>query len=69
VRWLHPRVLGTAVGGLIVLTNGRTLLNTIGVEGNPQIGAYLALIGIWCLAIVVVVRGVRLERHQTAAAV
>ena len=68
VRWLHPRVLGTAVGGLIVLTNGRTLLNTIGVEGNPQIGAYLALIGIWCLAIVVVVRGVRLERRQMAAA-
>ena len=68
VRWLHPRVLGTAVGGLIVLTNGRTLLNTIGVEGNPQIGAYVALIGIWCLAIVVVVRGVRVERRQTAAA-
>jgi hypothetical protein len=68
VRWLHPRVLGTAVGGLIVLTNGRTLLNTIGVEGNPQIGAYMALIGIWFLAIVVVVRGVRVERRQTAAA-
>ena len=68
VRWLHPRVLGTAVGGLIVLTNGRTLLNTIGVEGNPQIGAYVALIGIWCLAIVVVVCGVRVERRQTAAA-
>jgi hypothetical protein len=68
VRWLHPRVLGTAVGGLIVLTNGRTLLNTIGVEGNPQIGAYMALIGIWFLAIVVVVRGVRVERRQMAAA-
>ena len=68
VRWLHPRVLGTAVGGLIVLTNGRTLLNTIGVDGNPQIGAYLALIGIWFLAIVVVVRGVRVERRQMAAA-
>jgi uncharacterized membrane protein YfcA len=68
VRWLHPRVLGTAVGGLIVLTNGRTLLNTIGVDGNPQIGAYLALIGIWFLAIVVVVRGVRVERRQMATA-
>ena len=68
VRWLHPRVLGTAVGGMIVLTNGRTLLNTIGVDGNPQIGAYLALIGIWFLAIVVVVRGVRVERRQMAAA-
>jgi uncharacterized membrane protein YfcA len=66
VRWLHPRILGTAVGGLIVLTNGRTLLNTIGVEGNPQIGAYVALIAIWCVAIAVVVRGVRLERRQMA---
>jgi hypothetical protein len=69
VRWLHPRILGAAVGGLIVLTNGRTLLNTIGVEGNPQIGAYMTLIAIWCVAIVVVVRAIRLERRQTAAAV
>jgi len=62
------RILGAAVGGLIVLTNGRTLVNTIGLEGNPQIAAYIALIAIWCLAIAVVVRGVRLERRQTVAA-
>jgi hypothetical protein len=68
VRWLHPRVLGTAVGGLIVLTNGRTLLTMIGVDGNPQIGAYLTLIAIWCVAIVIAVRGIRLERRQMAAA-
>ena len=68
MRWLHPRILGAAVGGLIVLTNGRTLLNTNGVEGNPQIAAYLAIIAIWCVAIAVVVRGIRLERRQTAAA-
>ena len=42
------RILGAAVGGLIVLTNGRTLVNTIGLEGNPQIAAYVALIAIWC---------------------
>jgi uncharacterized protein len=68
VRWLHPRVLGTAVGGLIVLTNGRTLLNTIGVEGNPQIATYVGLVAIWAAAIAVVVRGIRLERRQTAVA-
>jgi len=68
VRWLHPRVLGAAVGGLIVLTNGRTLVNTIGLQGNPQIVAYIALIAVWCVAIAVVVRGVRLERRQTVAA-
>jgi uncharacterized protein len=68
VRWLHPRVLGTAVGGLIVLTNGRTLLNTIGVEGNPQIATYVGLVAIWAVAIAVVVRGIRLDRRQTAVA-
>jgi uncharacterized protein len=68
VRWLHPRILGAAVGGLIVLTNGRTLLNTIGVEGSPQIATYAMLIAIWCVAIAVVVRAIRSERRQTAAA-
>ena len=64
----RSRILGPAVGGLIVLTNGRTLVNTIGLEGNPQIAAHVVLIAIRCLAIAVVVRGVRLERRQTLAA-
>jgi uncharacterized protein len=68
VRWLHPRILGAAVGGLIVLTNGRTVLDGMGVAGNPQIAAYAALVGLWCVAILVVVRGVRHERSQTALA-
>jgi uncharacterized protein len=69
VRWLHPRILGAAVGGLIVLTNGRTVLDGMGVAGNPQIAAYTALVGLWCVAILVVVRGVRHERSQAALAV
>ncbi|MBW3632832.1 MAG: sulfite exporter TauE/SafE family protein [Chloroflexi bacterium] len=68
VRSLHPRLLGTAVGGLIVLSNGRTLLDALGVQGSPQIAAYLTLIGIWIVAIVVVARGVRQERGQLVAA-
>jgi uncharacterized membrane protein YfcA len=62
VRWLHPRILGAAVGGLIVLTNGRTLLNVAGVTGNPELAALLAIVAVWCVAIVVVARGVRQER-------
>jgi hypothetical protein len=53
---------------LIVLTNGRTLLDSMGVVGHPQAAAYAALVGVWCLAILVVVRGVRLERSQGAVA-
>jgi hypothetical protein len=64
VRWLHPRILGAAVGGLIVVTNGRTLLNATGVEGDPRLGAYAALLAVWAVAIVVAVRGIRAERLQ-----
>ena len=69
VRWLHPRILGAAVGGLIVVTNGRTVFNALGIEGNPQIAAYGALVVIWSAAIAVVVRSVRQERVQAALAV
>jgi hypothetical protein len=57
------------VGGLIVLTNGRTVLDGMGVVGNPQVVAYAALVSLWCVAILVVVRGVRHERRQAALAV
>jgi uncharacterized membrane protein YfcA len=66
VRWLHPRVLGAAVGGLIVLTNGRTLLNIAGVEGSQQLVAYVALVTVWCVAIALAVRGIRQERGFVA---
>jgi hypothetical protein len=67
VRWLHPRILGVAVGGLIVLTNGRTVLTTIGIDGDPQLAAVVILAGIWCAALVLAVRSVLQERGQQAA--
>jgi len=63
VRWLHPRVLGATVGGLIVVMNGRTILNALGIDSNPQIAVYAALVVIWVFAIFVALRGVR--HHQT----
>jgi len=63
VRWLHPRVLGATVGGLIVVMNGRTILNALGIDSNPQIAVYAALVVIWGFAIFVALRGVR--HHQT----
>ena len=66
VRWLHPRILGAAVGGLIVLTNGRTLLNVDRRRGQSADRRlrrpHRHLVRRHC----VVVRGVRLERRQTA---
>jgi uncharacterized membrane protein YfcA len=68
VRWLHPRGLGTAVGGLIVLTNSRTLLVVLGVDGVFQLAAMLALVGVWAIAIAVTASGLRAERQQMSGA-
>lgn len=68
VRWLHPRLLGTAVGGLIILTNGRTLLPSLGVHGDVQAAALGALAALWVVALTVTVRAVRDARSQAAPA-
>jgi uncharacterized membrane protein YfcA len=62
VRYLHPRILGTAVGGLIIFTNSRTLLKEFGLSGEPLLSAY-ALIGVaWVAALVLALNHVRRER-------
>jgi uncharacterized membrane protein YfcA len=61
VRHIPPRILGSLVGGLIILTNTRTLLRSdwIDAPGNVQTVAYLAIAIIWAAAIVYSVREYR----------
>jgi uncharacterized membrane protein YfcA len=68
VRLMHPRVLGASVGGLIVFTNGRTLLQNVGLDAGLRLVASLAIAAIWAFAIVVAIRAVRAERGPTLAA-
>ena len=63
VRFLHPRVLGSAIGGLIVLTNARTLLGTLGIEGDARVAAYVALATFWVIALIAAGRAVLAERQ------
>lgn len=56
VRYVTPVLLGASVGGLILVTNARTLFDAYGVSGEIRRPAYLALAAIWLLAITVVVR-------------
>ncbi|MDQ4001686.1 MAG: sulfite exporter TauE/SafE family protein [Actinomycetota bacterium] len=51
VRHLHPRVLGTAVGGVILLTNARTFLKAIGVDPGTNHFIYAAILAIWAVAL------------------
>ncbi len=68
VRLMHPRVLGASVGGLIVFTNGRILLQATGMDADLRILAYAGIGVLWALAIVVALRAVRAERGLTMAA-
>ena len=51
VRHLHPRVLGTAVGGVILLTNARTFLKAIRVDPGTNHFIYAAILAIWAVAL------------------
>ncbi|MFI9550015.1 sulfite exporter TauE/SafE family protein [Nonomuraea endophytica] len=66
VRHIPPRILGSAVGGVIVLTNVRTLLRSdwIDAPGNVQAIAYIVIALIWVAAIVYSVREYRRDKEN-----
>jgi uncharacterized protein len=56
VQLLTARLLGASVGGLIVLTNARALLDSLGLAGTTRASIYLALAALWVAALALVVR-------------
>jgi hypothetical protein len=56
VRHVTPGLLGASVGGLILITNTRTMFDAFSVSGDVRRPAYLALVVVWVAAIAVVVR-------------
>ncbi|TQJ87901.1 sulfite exporter TauE/SafE family protein [Streptomyces sp. SLBN-31] len=62
-RFVAPRILGSTVGGLIVLLNARTLLaDWIHVPGTVGACVYVVLYGLWAAALAHSVRAHRRER-------
>lgn len=47
VRKVTPRLLGASVGGLIVMTNARTLMSTFQIEPASRRLVYIALMIVW----------------------
>ncbi len=71
VRVLPPQMLGSLVGGLIVLTNARTLVHQAGVAGAPSAAIYLGIVALWASAVAWSVRTVlrdRVAEHDAARA-
>ncbi|MFC7304472.1 sulfite exporter TauE/SafE family protein [Streptomyces monticola] len=58
VRHVPPRVLGSAVGGIIVLTNVRTLLRSdwLGASDGVQWAAYGLIYAVWAAALAYSIR-------------
>lgn len=72
VRHIPPRILGSAVGGVIILTNVRTLLRSdwIDASSGVQTVAYITIAVIWAAAIAYSVREYRRDRdNETVEAI
>jgi uncharacterized protein len=52
VRVLPARILGTAVGGIILITNMRTFMGAVGIEGTLATVLYAFIVVIWVAALV-----------------
>ncbi len=65
VRILPTRILGTAVGGVILLTNMKTFLEAAGVSGPMAIIVYVLIAAVWIAALVFSIR----VNHQEKGAV
>lgn len=68
VRRLPPRVLGAAAGGMIVLTNARTLLSATGAGTAVTTAAVSAIGVLWAAGLTTAIRSVRQERRVNALA-
>jgi uncharacterized membrane protein YfcA len=60
-------VLGTAVGGIIVLTNARTILNALDVGTVTTVATYVVVVAAWITAVSVAVTKLRRSREEGAA--
>jgi uncharacterized membrane protein YfcA len=66
VRILPPQLLGSLVGGFIVLTNSRTMLNAFDVRGAAAAATYLGITVLWAAAVAWSVRRYRRTAAEEA---
>ncbi|HSL00605.1 MAG TPA: sulfite exporter TauE/SafE family protein [Rubrobacteraceae bacterium] len=63
VRHLNARVLGTAVGGFILLVNANTFLGAIGLDPSLNVIVYAAILIVWITALYFAISAIRRERR------
>jgi uncharacterized membrane protein YfcA len=63
VKHIPPRVLGVAAGGLIILTNSKTILESLGANGSMVAVTAAAIFVAWVVLIVWAVKQERVARE------
>ena len=63
VRHVPGRMLGSLVGGVIIVTNSRTLMNYFEVDGTTKAAVYVVLYSLWGIAIAISFNGLRRDRR------
>ncbi len=67
VRVLPARILGTAVAGVILITNMKTFMEAIGVGGTPAVVLYVVIVAVWVAALAHSIQVNRKERNGRLA--
>jgi hypothetical protein len=68
VRLVPAQILGAAVGGVIILTNARTIMRATEVPDAATIVVYALAVAGWAVAVTLSVRSLRRIRRAEAAA-
>ncbi|MEH0974299.1 sulfite exporter TauE/SafE family protein [Micromonospora sp. CPCC 205546] len=68
VRIVPAQLLGAAIGGVIVLTNARTLMRSADLDGAAPPAVYTLLALAWAAALALAVRALLRTRRQRAVA-
>jgi uncharacterized membrane protein YfcA len=67
VRVVPAQLLGAAVGGMIVLTNARTMLRVFDVATAARVALYVTIVLAWAVAVAFAIRALRRTRRAEAA--
>ena len=67
VRRIAPKMLGSLVGGIIVLTNSRTLVRQFEITGAGAAAIYLTIVAGWIAAVAWSATALRAERAAAEA--
>jgi uncharacterized membrane protein YfcA len=68
VRHMPTRLLGASVGGLIVVTNLKTILDSTDVTGSNRTSVYVAAFTVWAASLTLAWRGLVNDRRAERAA-